>query len=142
MLTAFFNNEGVVAFPPRIQILIVVHHEFLPAIQTVNGPLYVQVLKRLKEAIQRKRPAKWLGGWSLHHDNAPSQASIVVQTRLTEKDKPLLHQPAYFQNLTSSDYLKMKMAFEGNRFDTIEDIKTNATVEQRKIPKHDFHRCF
>ncbi|GBM18903.1 hypothetical protein AVEN_137273-1 [Araneus ventricosus] len=73
MLIAFFDNEGVV------------HHEFVPAGQTVNGPFNVQALKRLGEPIRRKRPAKWQGGCSLHHDNAPSQTSIVVQTWLAEK---------------------------------------------------------
>lgn len=39
----------------------VAQHEFVPAGQTVNDPFYVQFLKRLKEAIRRKCPAKWHG---------------------------------------------------------------------------------
>ncbi|GBN17983.1 hypothetical protein AVEN_106811-1 [Araneus ventricosus] len=66
MLIVFIDNAGVV------------HHEYVPAGQTVNGPFCVQVLKRLREAIRRKRLAKWQGGWSLHHDNALSHTSIVV----------------------------------------------------------------
>lgn len=133
MLIAFFDNEGVV------------HHEFVPAGQTVNGPFYVQVLKRVREAVRRKRPGKWLGGWSLHHDNAPSHTSIVVQTWLAEKKIPLLHQPPYSPDIAPSDFWlfpKLKKGLKGNRFDTVEDIKTNVTVELRKIPQQDFHRCF
>ncbi|GBM30466.1 hypothetical protein AVEN_237693-1 [Araneus ventricosus] len=74
MLIEFFDNEGVV------------HHEFAPAGQTVDGPFYLQVLKRLRVVIRRKRPAKWKGECPLHHDNAPSHTSIVVQTWLAEKD--------------------------------------------------------
>lgn len=36
----------------------VVHHEFVTARQNVNRPLYVQVLKRFRKAIQRKVPKK------------------------------------------------------------------------------------
>lgn len=45
MPTAFFNNEGMV------------HHAHIPTGQIVNGLL--QVLKRLSDAIQRKRSAKY-----------------------------------------------------------------------------------
>ncbi|GBM62569.1 hypothetical protein AVEN_95548-1 [Araneus ventricosus] len=89
---AFFDNEGVV------------HHEFVPAGQSVNGPFYVQVLKRLREEIRRKRPAKCQGGWPLHHDNAPSHTSIVLQTWLAEKNIRLLHQPPYSPDVAPSDF--------------------------------------
>ncbi|GBL89961.1 hypothetical protein AVEN_234677-1 [Araneus ventricosus] len=133
MLIAFFDNEDVV------------YHEFVPAGQTVNGPLHVQVLKRLRETIRRKRPTKWQGGWSLLHYNAPSHTYIVVQIWVAEKNILLLHQPPYSPDLSPSDFWlfpKIKMGLKGNCFDTVEDIKTNATAELRKIPQQDFHRCF
>jgi hypothetical protein len=34
------------------------------------------------------------------------------------------------------------MGLKGTRFTTMEDIKSNATAELRKIPKETFHRCF
>jgi hypothetical protein len=37
----------------------IVHKEFLPPGQTVNGRFYCEVLKRLREGIRRKRPDKW-----------------------------------------------------------------------------------
>jgi hypothetical protein len=37
----------------------VVHHEFLPGGKTVNRWYYLDVLKRLKESIRRKRPQLW-----------------------------------------------------------------------------------
>jgi len=43
MLIAFFDIDGVV------------HHEFVPLGQTVNGHFYVQVLQRLRDAVRRKR---------------------------------------------------------------------------------------
>jgi len=59
MLIVFFDNEGLV------------HWEFVPNGQTVNSSFYIEVLKRLRDSIRRKRQRKWENGWFLHHDNAP-----------------------------------------------------------------------
>ena len=47
MLIAFFDIDGVV------------HHKFTPPGQTVNGRFYVQVLQRLRDAVQWKWCDKW-----------------------------------------------------------------------------------
>ena len=47
MLIVFFYYEGVV------------HHEYAPPGQTINKEYYVQILKRLREAVRRKRPHFW-----------------------------------------------------------------------------------
>lgn len=70
MRIEFFDNEGVL------------HHDFVLAEQTVKDLLYVLVLKRLKKAIRRKRPANWQERWSLYYNNALSHTSIVVQIRV------------------------------------------------------------
>ena len=44
LLTIFFDASGVV------------HHEYLPECSTVNQTYYIEVLKRLRDAIRRKRP--------------------------------------------------------------------------------------
>ncbi|PNF34187.1 hypothetical protein B7P43_G17619 [Cryptotermes secundus] len=79
---------------------------------TVTGHFYMQVLQRLRDAVRRKGRDEWQGQWFVHHDNAPSHTSLVVQQFLAEK------------------------------FATMEDMKSNATAELRKIPKETFHRCF
>ena len=43
----FFDNLGVI------------HHEFLPAGQTVNRWYYPEVLKRLREKVRKKWPEMW-----------------------------------------------------------------------------------
>jgi len=61
MLIVFFDIRGIV------------HHEFAPQGQTMNAGFYRNVLCRLREDIQRKRPELWRAGNSLlHDDNAPS----------------------------------------------------------------------
>jgi hypothetical protein len=44
MLTVFFDCEGVI------------HHEFISCGQAVNKEFYLKVVKRLREAMRRKRP--------------------------------------------------------------------------------------
>jgi len=66
MLIVLLNIQGIV------------HKEFVPPGQTVNGKFYCEVLKRLREGIWRKCPDKWKkNNWVLHHDNAPTHTSLV-----------------------------------------------------------------
>jgi histone-lysine N-methyltransferase SETMAR len=86
-----------------------------------------------------------MGQWFLHHDNAPSRTSLVVQQFLAEKNIPVITQPLYSPDLAPSDFwlfLTLKMGLKGTHFATMEDIKSNATAELRKIRKEAFHRCF
>ncbi|KAJ4434163.1 hypothetical protein ANN_16485 [Periplaneta americana] len=60
MLTVFFDVRGIV------------HHEYAPEGQTVTKEYYHDVLRRLRDAVRRKRPDMWTANiWHLHHDNAP-----------------------------------------------------------------------
>jgi len=63
----------------------IVHKEFVPHGQTVNGKSYCEVLRRLRENVRRKRPEMWKKrNWLLHHDNAPAHTSLVVREFLTK----------------------------------------------------------
>jgi len=133
MFIALFDIDGVV------------HDEFIPPGQTVNGHFYVKVLQRLHDAVRRKRHNKWQGEWFLHHDNASSHTSLVVQQFLAEKSIPVITQPPYSPDLAPSDFWlfhTLKMVLKGTRFATMEDIKSNAMAELQRIPKEAFHRCF
>jgi hypothetical protein len=75
-----------------------VHFEFIPQCETVNQAYYVEVLKRLREAVRRKRPELGSNDWILHHDNAPankacslslSSSYFLAQKSITEMDHPL-----------------------------------------------------
>ncbi|PNF28504.1 hypothetical protein B7P43_G14788 [Cryptotermes secundus] len=111
---------------------------------TVTGHFYVQVLQRLRDAVRRKRRDKLQVQRFLRH-NAPSHTSLVVQQFLAEKNIPVITQTPYSPDLAPSDFWlfpTLKMGLNGTRFPTMEDIKSNATAELRKIPKEAFHRCF
>ena len=73
MLPAFFYSEGFV------------HHEYAPDGQTINKEFYVEVLRRLRESVRRKRQGKWRDGdWIMHHNNAPVHTSHLVQQFLAK----------------------------------------------------------
>ena len=73
MLTVFFFDHDVV------------HHEYAPPGQTITKDYYIEVLRRLTDAVRRKREQLWgSGDWHLHHDNAPVNSSSLVQTFLVK----------------------------------------------------------
>jgi histone-lysine N-methyltransferase SETMAR len=93
----------------------------------------------------RKRYDKWQGQWFLHHDNALSHTSLVVQKFLTKKNISATTQPLYSPDLAQSDFWlfpTLKMGLKETYFAAREAIKSNATAELRKIPKETFHWCF
>jgi len=43
----------------------------------------VEILKRLREAVSRKRPELWPNDWILHHDNAPAHKTLSVKQEVS-----------------------------------------------------------
>jgi hypothetical protein len=71
-----------------------VHHEFLRQGQTVNRWYYLEVLKRLRANVRRKRPQLWRNNsWFHHHDNAPAHASLLIHDLLANANTTVLPQP-------------------------------------------------
>lgn len=130
----FFDSKGVV------------HHEFAPEGQTVNKEYYLGVLKRLRDAVRRKRPEKWSSGdWHLHHDNAPPHSAHLVQTFLAKHGIPQVRHPPYSPDLAPNDFFlfpKLKKDLKGRRFQDTEEIKTNATEQLRTFSSEHFQACF
>ena len=82
LLTVFFDASGVV------------HHEHLPEGSTVNQTYYIEVLKRLRDAIRRKRPELWSSGdWFFHHDNAPAHLALRTREFLAKHSITVLRHP-------------------------------------------------
>jgi hypothetical protein len=67
MLISFLDMKGIV------------HFEFFPQGQKPNQAYYLEILKRLREAVYRKRPELWPNDWILHHDNAPAHKALSVK---------------------------------------------------------------
>lgn len=134
MLTVFFDFNGIV------------HHEFLPQGQTINKEYYLQVQRRLREAIRKKRPDLWQNNsWLLHHDNAPAHTSLLVREFLAKHKTVTMPQPPYSPDMAPCDFFlfpKIKRTLKGRRFASIDDIKGESLKELKAITKIEFQKCF
>jgi hypothetical protein len=53
--------------------------------KTVNSEYYSDLLRQLRENVQKLQPELWRQNtWLLHHDNAPSHTSFFTRERLTK----------------------------------------------------------
>ena len=84
----------------ELATVCLLHYESVPTGQTVNQVYYLEVLKRLREKLRRKRPELFANNsWILHHDNAPAHTALSVGKVLATKQITMLEHPAYSQDL-------------------------------------------
>ena len=109
------------------------HHEYAPEGQTINKEYNLEVLRRLRDAVRRKRTDMWTGkNWQLHHDNAPAHSAHVIKGCLAKNSMALARQPPYSSDLTPCDFWlfpKLKITLEGKRFQSRKDIMKKTTLE-------------
>nr|XP_012143528.1 PREDICTED: putative uncharacterized protein FLJ37770 [Megachile rotundata] len=128
MLIVFFDAKGVI------------HKEFVPAGQTVNGQFYAEVLERLRLKVRRVR-REIANSWMLHHDNAPSHTSLIVRQILTKHNITTLPQPPYSPDMAPSDFFlfpRIKRSLKGHRFGTIEAVQAASTECLNSLTLADF----
>ncbi|UYV80208.1 hypothetical protein LAZ67_18002015 [Cordylochernes scorpioides] len=93
MLTVFFDYQGIV------------HHEFQQEGSTITADSYLEVLRRLREAIRQKRPELWRSkSWILHHDNAPAHTALKISKFLQDHSTSVFPQPPYSPDLAPCDF--------------------------------------
>ncbi|GFW49551.1 uncharacterized protein TNCV_2843321 [Trichonephila clavipes] len=93
MLIVFFDADGIV------------HHKYGPQGQTVNKEFYLDVMRRIREAVRRKRPVLWASSrWMLHHDGAPAQTANLVQPFLTKHGTIQVAHPPYSPDMSPPDF--------------------------------------
>jgi histone-lysine N-methyltransferase SETMAR len=130
MLITFFDAEGLV------------HHEFLPQRQTMNQTVYITVLKRLRDAVRRKRPHKWSSGTWLVHRAMPRGPEC--QGILGQAQQPRVPHPPFSPDLAPCDFFifpKLKNTLKGKRFQDVADIQLNTTRQLQVIPKQAYQTC-
>jgi histone-lysine N-methyltransferase SETMAR len=113
MHVCFFDYKGIV------------HYKFIAQGQAVNQKCYLEMLTRLQECVQRKRPGLWPDKWILHHDSAPAHDALRVCKFLTKKSITKMdHSP----DLAPCDcwlFPKLKNALKGQIFADLSDIQCN-----------------
>jgi hypothetical protein len=96
----------------------IVHREFVPPKMTVNSDFYCDVLRRLRENVQRKSPPElWRNhNWLLHHDNAPAHTFLKATEFLTNNNMVIVPHPLYSPDSAPCDFAlfpKLKMKLKG-----------------------------
>ncbi|GBM51071.1 Histone-lysine N-methyltransferase SETMAR [Araneus ventricosus] len=117
-----------------------------PLGQTVNKELYLEILKRLRDAIRRKRPEKWATkDWILLHDNAPPHCALIVKKYLAIHSVTTLEHPPYSPDLAPADFYvfpRLKIKLKGHRFVDSDEVTENATKQLKDLSKNGFQECF
>jgi histone-lysine N-methyltransferase SETMAR len=93
MPIVFFNVTGTV------------HHEFVPPNTMVNSDFYCDVLRSLRENVQREKLELWCNhNWLLHHNNAPTYMSLKFTEFVTNNNMVIIPHPPYSPHLAPCDF--------------------------------------
>ena len=124
----------------------IVHHENASEGHAINKEYYLQVLRRLREAVRRKRPDVWAAkNFQLHYENAPAHTAHVIHAFLAKNSMSFVRQAPYSPDLEPCDFWlfpKLKTILKEKRFQSKKDIMKKSTEELGSIPEEEFKRCF
>ena len=124
----------------------IVHSEFVPPGQTVNQSFYLEVLRRLRHDLRKKRPELWqTGDWFFHHDNAPVHTALSVHQFLTKNGMTPVTHPPYLPDLAPCDFFlfpRMKKFLKGKRFPDVAEVKQKTAEALKGIKIDEFKNCF
>ncbi len=134
MLVTFFDCRG----------LILKH--WVPKGQSITAAYYIEVLKKLRRKIAKKRPEMWAANsWVLHHDNAPAHSAFATRNFLAKTSTAVLEHPAYSPDLAPNDffmYPKTKEPMKGAHFQSEEVMKGACSGVMASMQEEDFQGCF
>ena len=100
--------------------------DYLSKETTLTENYYVEVLRRLLQAIKDKRQGKLNHNILLLHGNAPAHSAKVTQAAFKECKFQQLHHLAYSPDLAPSDFYLfclLKKALRGRRFSCDEEVQ-------------------
>ena len=101
------------------------------------------MLTRLKKRVARIRPE--IANTWVHHDNAPSHASLLVREFLVKQTVATLSQPPYSPDLTPPDFFlfpRLKSRLKGQHFGTVKNVQAALTNALKGIPVQDFQASY
>jgi histone-lysine N-methyltransferase SETMAR len=92
----------------------------------IKDAYYVEILKRLREAVHRKGPKLWPNDWILHHDNAPSHKALSVQQFLAQKWITEMDHPPFSPDMARNGFWlfpEIKFTLKGRKLKAIKDSR-------------------
>ena len=112
-------------FCSLLSLITMVHDLFLPQGRTVNKEYFLEVMRRLREAIPQKRTKLFKNqSWILYYDILTHWCLRV--SFLAKNKTVIMPYPPYSPDLAFTDFFlfpKLKTPIKGKRFATIEEIK-------------------
>jgi len=111
----------------------IIHIDYLPSKQTINGDYYVALLDRFN-ILKKKRPHLTKKKMLFHQDNARVHTCPAPMAKFNEFRYELLPHPAYSSDSAPCDYFlfsNLKKWFGGKKFTTGEQliVETEAYFE-------------
>jgi histone-lysine N-methyltransferase SETMAR len=98
----------------------------------MSKEMYINILRRLRDAVRRKRCEKWRNNSWFLCDNASAHRSVLVNDFLAKNNVTTLEHPPYSPDLAPADlYLfhRLKSTLTGRRFCDVTGIMKNATED-------------
>ena len=142
---------------PRKRVILItifdsiglINHEFLPNWQTVDSDFYIQVIRRFREKLRKKRPEMWkIGDWILQHDGASSLTSAQTRSYMENMEKykfEILLYPAYSPELAPCNFFlfpTIKKSLSGVKFETDDEIQDASSAALYQLPDTSFQMSF
>jgi transposase len=79
----------------------------------------------------------------LHHDNAPSHTSVLIQQFQAKDKMAVIPHPPYSPDLAPCFlFPEMKLKLKGRRFDTIEEIQAESQRVLDTLTENEFQEAF
>jgi len=108
-----------------LRTIEVSHYEFLSVGGTVNKKYYLQVMRRLHEAIRQKRLDLWANNsWILHHNKTPSH-NAIIRDFFAKHSINIAPQAVFSKYVFMQLFLiqSIKKSLQRIQFDSVESIK-------------------
>jgi hypothetical protein len=136
-VVCFFDHKGIV------------HYKFIAQGQMVKQQCYLEVMTRLWESVQRKRPELWPDEWILQHDNVPVHYALRVCKLLAKKSITKMDHPPYSPDLAPLRFLALSkikkcpegtVKYSGKRFSRLFPAVAPSSHEVRSFTRRVFRR--